>query len=177
MAERLELVEVTKVFANNAVALESVSLEVPAGSFVVLLGPSGSGKTTLLRAVAGIERISAGRITIGERVVADAKTHLASEQRGLSMVFQDYALWPHLSVLENVAFALRRYGRPASKRRAEATEMLDRVGLSHLANAFPASSRAVSNSASRSPVRSSATWAWSFAMSRSRISTPTCANG
>jgi iron(III) transport system ATP-binding protein len=129
--------EVTKIFSNHAVALESVSLEVPAGSFVVLLGPSGSGKTTLLRAVAGIERISAGRITIGERIVADGKTHVPSEQRGLSMVFQDYALWPHLSVLENVAFALRRHGGPASKRRAGAAEMLDRVGLGHLAQRFP----------------------------------------
>ena len=137
MAERLVLEDVTKTFANHAVALESVSLEVPAASFVVLLGPSGSGKTTLLRAVAGIERISAGRITVGQRVVADGKTHVASEQRGLSMVFQDYALWPHLSVLENVAFALRRHGGSASRRRADAAEMLERVGLGHLAQRFP----------------------------------------
>ncbi|MGD0984334.1 MAG: ABC transporter ATP-binding protein [Acidimicrobiales bacterium] len=137
MAERLVLEGVTKVFPNHAVALDSVSLEVPAGSFVVLLGPSGSGKTTLLRAVAGIERISAGRISIGAKVVADAKLHVASERRGLSMVFQDYALWPHLSVLENVAFALRRYGESPSRRRTRAAEMIERVGLGRLAERFP----------------------------------------
>jgi ABC transporter/Binding-protein-dependent transport system inner membrane component len=72
------------------------------------VGPSGSGKTTLLRCLAGIERIDSGSLSIGSRVVADGRSHVPPEQRDLSMVFQDYALWPHLTALDNVAFALRR---------------------------------------------------------------------
>jgi ABC-type Fe3+/spermidine/putrescine transport system ATPase subunit len=71
----------------------------------VLVGPSGSGKTTLLRCLAGIERVTAGRIRIGSRTVASDRAHMPPDQRDLSMVFQDYALWPHLSARDNVAAA------------------------------------------------------------------------
>jgi iron(III) transport system ATP-binding protein len=114
-----------------------VSLDVAPGSFLVLLGPSGSGKTTLLRCLAGIERIDSGSLSIGSREVADGRSHVPPEQRDLSMVFQDYALWPHLTALDNVAFALRRRRLPRSECRVRARSMLERVGLSEFARRYP----------------------------------------
>ncbi|HEY5396424.1 MAG TPA: ABC transporter ATP-binding protein [Trebonia sp.] len=118
-------------------ALKSVSLDVAPGSFLVLLGPSGSGKTTLLRCLAGIERIDSGSVGIGGQVVADGRAHVPPEQRDLSMVFQDYALWPHLTALDNVAFALRRRRLPRASCRERAAEMLSRVGLSDFVRRYP----------------------------------------
>jgi len=117
--------------------LKAVSLDVAPGTFLVLLGPSGSGKTTLLRCLAGIERIDSGQLLIGARTMADGRSHVPPEQRDLSMVFQDYALWPHLTALDNVAFALRRrrLGRPEC--RARAALMLGRVGLAEFARRYP----------------------------------------
>ena len=103
----------------------------------MLLGPSGSGKTTLLRCLAGIERVTSGRIEIGGRSVADGRVHVPPDQRDLSMVFQDYALWPHLTVRDNVAFALRRRKLPRAAARERAAAMLDRVGLGALGGRYP----------------------------------------
>ena len=89
---------------NGKAALSNVSLSIDPGDFVVLLGPSGSGKTTTLRCVAGIERPTSGSITLNDKVVAGPSTFLSPEKRGVAMVFQDYALWPHLTVRKNVAF-------------------------------------------------------------------------
>jgi iron(III) transport system ATP-binding protein len=114
-----------------------VSLDVAPGTFVVLLGPSGSGKTTLLRCLAGIERIDSGSLSIGSRVVADGRSHVPPEQRDLSMVFQDYALWPHMTALDNVAFALRRRRLSRPECRARAGSMLARVGLEEFARRYP----------------------------------------
>ena len=110
-------------------ALDEVTLGVAPGRFLVLLGPSGSGKSTLIRCLAGIEHPTAGRIEIGGRVVADGRLHVPPEQRDLAMVFQDFGLWPHMTVAENVAFSLRR--RRAARRDAhrDALAMLERVGL------------------------------------------------
>ncbi|MHB8459618.1 MAG: ABC transporter ATP-binding protein [Candidatus Limnocylindrales bacterium] len=127
---------VTKRFGSK-VALDSVTVDVPPGAFLVLLGPSGSGKTTLLRCVAGIERLDSGTIAIGGRIVADRIRHAPPERRDLSMVFQDYALWPHLTAVENVRFALRRRRLPAADAARRANEMLQRVGLAGLAGRYP----------------------------------------
>jgi iron(III) transport system ATP-binding protein len=138
VAEPISVVSLTKTYPGSAVpALRSVSLDVAPGSFLVLLGPSGSGKTTLLRCLAGIERIDSGALSIGSRVVADGRTHLPPEQRDLSMVFQDYALWPHLTALDNVAFALRRRRLRRAVCRGRALEMLSRVGLAEFAGRYP----------------------------------------
>src|ERR1700677_1134414 len=126
-----------KTYPGGNEALRDVSISVESGTFLVLLGPSGSGKTTLLRCLAGIERISTGRITVGGRVVADGRAHMPPDQRELSMVFQDYALWPHMSALDNVAFALRRRHFSRAECRTRAAAMLDRVGLGQLAARFP----------------------------------------
>jgi iron(III) transport system ATP-binding protein len=137
VAERLIVEGASKVYPGGNHALKGPSFSVEPGIFMVLLGPSGSGKTTLLRSLAGIERLTSGRLVIGDTVVADQKVHLPPERRDLSMVFQDYALWPHLNARDNVAFALRRHrlGRPAARERAAA--MLERVGLSHLSDRYP----------------------------------------
>ncbi|MHB8333843.1 MAG: ABC transporter ATP-binding protein [Acidimicrobiales bacterium] len=127
---------VTKQFADK-VALDGVSLDVAPGTFLVLLGPSGSGKTTLLRCLAGIERPSAGVITIDDRVVVGPREFVAPEKRGLAMVFQDYALWPHLTVAKNVAFPLATSRRTKAERAARVTDLLERVGIAHLAERFP----------------------------------------
>jgi iron(III) transport system ATP-binding protein len=112
-------------------AVEDATMAVTRGEFVALLGPSGCGKTTLLRLVAGFERPDAGRIDVAGRTVAGS-TWLPPERRGVAMVFQDYALFPHLTVEENVAFGLPRAGRAR-----RVAEMLALVGLGALARRYP----------------------------------------
>ena len=137
MAERITIEHVGKVYPGGNRALDDVALEVNPGTFLVLLGPSGSGKTTLLRSLAGIERVTSGRITIGGLVVADDRVYVPPERRDLSMVFQDYALWPHMAALDNVAFALKRRGIGRPEARQLALAMLERVGLGSLSNRYP----------------------------------------
>ena len=118
-------------------AVEGVSLGLQQGQVGVLIGPSGCGKTSLLRAVAGLERCASGRVTIAGSVLSDAVSgqHLAPEQRQIGMVFQDYALFPHLSVADNVAFGVAGLARAARQQRVQ--QMLELVGLSHAAKRAP----------------------------------------
>ena len=102
----LRLTGLRKEYPNGFVAVQSLDLEIPQGSFFALLGPSGCGKTTTLRMVAGLETVTAGSITIGEQEI----THEKPYRRPVNTVFQNYALFPHLSIVENVAFGLKRRG-------------------------------------------------------------------
>jgi iron(III) transport system ATP-binding protein len=119
--------------------LKGVSLRIPAGQALALLGPSGSGKTTLLRAIAGLERPQSGSIAVGERVFFDAARgiSLPPEQRGLGLVFQSYALWPHRTVFENVAAGLKLRGVTPDEIKQRVDKVLDQIGLAHLAERLP----------------------------------------
>ncbi|MDJ0951222.1 MAG: ABC transporter ATP-binding protein [Alphaproteobacteria bacterium] len=130
------LEEVRHAFAT-VLAVDAVTLSVRAREILCLVGPSGCGKTTLLRLVAGLEHIQAGRVRLGGQLVADAAAGLDTppDERGVGLVFQDYALFPHLDILENVAFGLRALEPAARKDRA--TAALDQVGLSEQAGAYP----------------------------------------
>ena len=115
--------------------LRGIDLEVAPGEILCLLGPSGDGKTTLLRLVAGLEPLQAGRIELDGAVLAEPGRELPPEERRVGFVFQDYALFPHLTVAENVAFGLRRV--PRGERGWQVAEALARVGLEAYANAWP----------------------------------------
>ena len=128
----LELVHVTKRYGKTP-AVDRVDLKIDAGSYCCLLGPSGCGKTTTLRMIAGHERVSDGDIVLGPRNI----TGLPAAQRGMSMMFQSYALFPHLSALDNVAFSLKMRGVDKASRHRKAGELLDRVSLGALAHRRP----------------------------------------
>src|SRR5262245_18232165 len=129
----IELAGITKRFAES-VAVENINLAVPGGSYCCLLGPSGCGKTTILRMIAGHETPTSGEVKIdGENVVG-----LPPSGRGTAMMFQNYALFPHLSCLDNVAFNLKMRGVGREERRAKAHAMLGKVQMDHLADRMPA---------------------------------------
>ncbi len=132
----LEFIGITKRYGAHE-ALHEVDLAVETGQFVVLLGPSGSGKSTLLRCAAGIERLSDGVIRIAGTIVDDGRRHVPPERRDLAMVFQDYALWPHLTARQNVAYALRRRRLAAREAARRTTALLEQVGLGELAERYP----------------------------------------
>src|SRR3990172_7669377 len=107
--------DVDKVYENGVQAVQDLSLEIHDGELLVLVGPSGCGKTTALRVVAGLEDLSDGTVTIGGRVVND----LTPKERDIAMVFQNYALYPHLTVADNIAFGLRLRKTPRAERSEE----------------------------------------------------------
>ncbi len=115
--------------------LNNAALLVPAGELVCLLGPSGCGKTTLLRLAAGLEKLQEGTISINGEIVAEPGRHVPPEHRGIGLMFQDYALFPHMNVVDNVTFGLK--GAPAAEARRRAMDMLEQVGMTAHAAKYP----------------------------------------
>ena len=128
----LELVHAVKHYGDT-VAVAGIDLKIAAGSYCCLLGPSGCGKTSTLRMVAGHERVDDGDILLGGRNITD----LPTAERGTAMMFQSYALFPHLSALDNVAFSLKMKGVAKAERQAKAAALLDKVSLGALAHRRP----------------------------------------
>src|SRR5438128_1135363 len=133
MAE-IQFIHVSKVYGGDTPAVCDLNLEVNEGEFVVLVGPSGCGKTTALRMVAGLEEITEGEIRIGDRVVND----LPPRERDIAMVFQNYALYPHKSVYENLAFGLRMRKVPKAEQKRRVEEIARVLGLGEMLNRRPA---------------------------------------
>ncbi len=131
----LNISGVGKSFGENT-ALHPTDLKIRHGQFTTLLGPSGCGKTTLLRLIAGLERPDTGSIRFGEDVLASETREVPPERRGFGMVFQDFALWPHMTVFENVAFGLRAAGRKDAIR-DKVLEALDKVKLNGMEQRYP----------------------------------------
>ncbi|MCA3574593.1 MAG: ABC transporter ATP-binding protein [Aestuariivirga sp.] len=129
----IRLVNVSKKFGPSY-AVQNINLTIPHGSYCCLLGPSGCGKTTILRMIAGHETPSSGEIFIGDQMVVGK----SPVERGTAMMFQSYALFPHLTILDNVAFYLKMRGVGRDERRQRAEEMLRRVQLHHLKDRMPA---------------------------------------
>ena len=124
---------ITKAFEDGTLAVDSLDLHVADGEFMVLVGPSGCGKTTSLRMVAGLEDPTSGEIRIGDRLVND----LPSRSRDIAMVFQNYALYPHMSIAENLAFGLRMQGLGKHDRRKRAEEVAEVLAISELLDRRP----------------------------------------
>ena len=133
----IELASVTKSFGGHK-ALNDVSLSIEDGTFFVVLGPSGCGKSTLLRTIAGLEQIDKGEISIDDLPVARKDFHLPPEDRQVGVVFQSYALWPHMSVAGNVAFPLETAGKKRSAVSARVAECLETVALTPYLHRRPA---------------------------------------
>src|SRR3954464_1215199 len=132
MAE-IVLDHVTKEFAGGVRAVDGVSLTIGEGEFMVLVGPSGCGKTTLLRSIGGLEKVTGGRILIGERDV----TRLAPADRDLALVFQNYALYPHMTVRKNLGYGLRVRKTPKADRERRVNEVAQMLGLEELLDRRP----------------------------------------
>ncbi|MDM5153366.1 sn-glycerol-3-phosphate ABC transporter ATP-binding protein UgpC [Bacillus sp. DX1.1] len=130
----IELRDVSKVYKNaKEIAVEGVSVQINKGEFFVLVGPSGCGKSTLLRMIAGLEEISSGELHINEKVANE----LEPKDRNLSMVFQNYALYPHLSVEENILFGLKIRKIPKEERQKRLMEAVEMVGLTEYVKSKP----------------------------------------
>ncbi|MCC0043783.1 MAG: ABC transporter ATP-binding protein [Brucellaceae bacterium] len=134
-AARLSFEDIRHSYGPDAVTLRGVTLSAEPGEVLCLLGPSGSGKTTLLRIAAGIEAQTSGRVLLNDREIAGPDAFLPPEKRSIGLVFQDFALFPHLSIVDNVRFGLTALSR--AEGRKEALIALERVGLAGYADAFP----------------------------------------
>jgi iron(III) transport system ATP-binding protein len=133
-AARLTFEDLSRRYGDTF-ALDHVNLDIAPSEILCLLGPSGCGKSTLLRIAAGVERPTSGRVLLDGQEVAGPNRFVPPEKRGIGLMFQDFALFPHLSILDNVAFGLKSLSR--SEARAEAFSALERVGLSHYASEYP----------------------------------------
>ncbi|HEY0584313.1 MAG TPA: ABC transporter ATP-binding protein [Chloroflexota bacterium] len=133
--QKLRVAAARKTF-GSMLAVNDVSFDVNPGEMVTLLGPSGCGKTTTLRLIAGLEQGDGGQIFLGDRLLSEpARKHFVPpEQRSMGMVFQNYAVWPHMTVGENVGFPLRMKGVPKKEIEERTQKILDIVGLGHLGN-------------------------------------------
>jgi sn-glycerol 3-phosphate transport system ATP-binding protein len=125
---------IAKTFDKSKTIIENLNLDIEDGSFTVLVGPSGCGKTTLLRMIAGLESVTAGSVAIGGEDMTEAEPG----DRGIAMVFQNYAIYPHMTVSQNVEFGLRNAGMPEAERRETIAQTLRVVGLEEYARAKPA---------------------------------------
>ncbi len=134
IASKLVLRDISHAYGNVQV-LKNISLSIEPGQMMCLLGPSGSGKTTLLRIVAGIEQQDSGSVLFDDRKIAGSEIFLPPEKRGIGLVFQDYALFPHLTILDNVKFGLNK--QSARDAENQARQVIARVGLEQLAKAYP----------------------------------------
>lgn len=134
-AARLAFDDIRHRFPGGVETLKGVSLTAEPGEVLCLLGPSGSGKTTLLRIAAGIEAQSTGRVLLNDREIAGPSVFMPPEERSIGLVFQDFALFPHLSILENVRFGLTKLSREEGRK--EAMIALSRVGLERYATSYP----------------------------------------
>jgi iron(III) transport system ATP-binding protein len=134
-AARLAFERISHSFGGTAETLSDISLAAEPGEVLALLGPSGSGKTTLLRIAAGIEPQTSGRVLLNDREIAGPAVFLPPERRSIGLVFQDFALFPHLSILDNVRFGLTALSRDEALK--EAGIALSRVGLEHYAASYP----------------------------------------
>jgi multiple sugar transport system ATP-binding protein len=130
---RVKLEQLRKVYENGHVGVAGASFEAQAGELLVLVGPSGCGKTTTLRMIAGLEAISSGTLTIGDRVVND----VAPKDRDIAMVFQSYALYPHMTVAENLAFGLKLHGASRETIAQRVCEAADMLGLHEMLDRQP----------------------------------------
>ena len=130
---QLELHNIVRIFDGRLV-VDGVSLSLRASEVTCLLGPSGCGKSTTLRIAAGVDRQSSGQVVVSDEIVSCENFHIPPEGRGIGLMFQDFALFPHLNVERNVAFGLR--GSKIDKQ-ARVADMLNRVGMSAMANQFP----------------------------------------
>lgn len=132
----IQIKSLTKHFSNSLQpAVDQFNLDIEKGQIVTLLGPSGCGKTTTLRMIAGFEQPSAGEIVIGDQTVVSSNQVIPPERRGIGMVFQDYALFPHLTIEKNIQFGLSKWKSKDKKVRAQ--EVLDLVGLGEFASRYP----------------------------------------
>jgi putative spermidine/putrescine transport system ATP-binding protein len=129
----IELIALTKRYAQGSVAVDGIDLRIASGSYCCLLGPSGCGKSTTLRMIAGHESTTSGDILLENRNI----TTLPAANRGTAMMFQSFALFPHLSALDNVAFSLKMKGVDKPKRQQQAQTLLERVAMGHLSTRLP----------------------------------------
>ena len=130
--ENLSLISIHKEY-DTVSAVQNVNLQLPAGTYCCLLGPSGCGKTSTLRMIAGHEEVSSGEILLGESVINE----LPPAKRGTSMMFQNYALFPHLNCIDNVAFPLKMRGTNKAIRHTEAAKVLSMVQMLEFKDRFP----------------------------------------
>ncbi len=134
----LDVRSLTKAFGATK-AVDDISFSVHAGEILVIVGGSGCGKTTTLRCIAGLEEPTGGEIHLDGVLIASAQHSMAPERRGIGMVFQSYALWPHKTIFENVAYGLERRGLKTQEIRSRVDEALTQVGLQEFAQRFPSS--------------------------------------